>query len=117
MADAERAFQSWRRGRRTSGGKAIPEQLWAEAVRMAGVHGVTKTAERLRLNGTRLKERCARAERGTGFVELAASELPMSSECVVEIENAAGSRMRLVLRGASIAAVTAAAKELWGAVR
>jgi len=114
MRDAERAFRDWRRSKRT---KEIPEQLWANAVRVASVHGLTKTCERLRLNPTRLKERCERAASGRGFVELAASELRLAEELVVELEDAAGTRLRLVLRGASVEAVTAAAKELWSATR
>jgi hypothetical protein len=116
MVDAERAFRSWRRSRRASGGR-IPEELWARATSVASVHGVTKTAERLGLNSTRLKERCELEASGRGFVELAASELPLAGESVVELEDASGSRLRLVLQGASVAAVTAAAKELWGATR
>jgi hypothetical protein len=96
---------------------AIPEELWGLAVRVASVHGVTKTAARLRLNGTRLKERCALDAQGTGFVELAASELSLAGESVLELESAEGSRLRLVLRGASVASVTAAAKALWSVMR
>jgi len=114
MEDADRAFRDWRRNKRTS--EPIPEELWARAASAASVHGVTRTAERLRLNGTRLKQR-TELEARRGFVELSASDLPLSSECVVEIEDGAGSRLRLVLRGASVAAVTAAAKELWGVRR
>jgi hypothetical protein len=114
LDEAERAFGEWRRNKRT---KEIPEQLWARAVRVASVHGLTRTATRLRLNATRLKERCEGEVSGGGFVELAASELKLGDESVVEIEDAAGARLRLVLRGASLAAVTAAAKELWSATR
>jgi len=116
LEEAARAFRLWRQGGRASGGR-IPDGLWARAARVANVHGVTKTAERLGLNSTRLKERCKIEARGRGFVELAASELAMTSEHVVEIESAEGSRLRLVLRGASVAAVTAAAKELWSVAR
>ena len=112
MGEAERAFRDWRRNRRT---REISEELWARAARVASVHGVTKTATRLRLNSTRLKERCELEAREGGFVELAASELPLGGESVVELERASGSRLRLVMRGASVAAVTAGAKELWGA--
>lgn len=118
MEDAERAFRNWRRGRPASGGR-IPEELWAQAASVASMHGVTKTAEKLRLNGTRLKERCELEARGRGFVEFAASELPQphTGEFVVELEDAGGFRVRLVLRGVSIATATAAAKELWGMTR
>jgi hypothetical protein len=114
MDDVERAFDEWRRDKRT---KEIPEALWERAVRAASVHGLTTTAQRLGLNYARLKERCERDTRDTGFVELAASELPLGGESVLELENAAGFRLRLVLRGASLTAVTAVAKELWSATR
>src|SRR5260370_36473888 len=111
MDDVERAFDEWRRGKRRT--KEIPEALWERAVRVASVHGVTKTAERLRLNSTRLKERCEREPRAVGFVELAASELPLAGESVVEVENADGDRLRLVLRGASGRAASTAAEGRW----
>jgi hypothetical protein len=90
---------------------------------VARAHGITETAGRLRLNQTRLKQWCdAATQRRVGFVELTANELPTSElpvvgESVVELEDAAGNRLRLVLRGASVAAVTAAAKDLWGGAR
>lgn len=113
LDDAERAFVAWRRDRFS--GTQIPEELWDQAVMAARVHGLTTTAKRLRLNQTRLKQRCE--EQGRGFVELAASELPLAGESIVELEDAAGTRMRLVLRGVPVAAVTAAAKALWGVAR
>ena len=117
IEEVERAFGAWRRGKATNGGRdAIPEELWAQAARVASVHGVTKTAARLRLNATRLKERCE-LERSQGFVELAASELPYTGESVIELQDAEGMRMRVLLRGASVSAVTAAAKELWSMKR
>jgi hypothetical protein len=109
--DAERAFREWRRGKVS--GAAIPESLWERAADVARVHGVAATARRLHLNQTRMKHRCE-ARSDAGFVEIAASELPPVGESIVELEDAAGNRLRLVLRGAPIAAVTAAAKELWG---
>jgi uncharacterized phosphosugar-binding protein len=121
FAEAERAFTEWRQRRGSGASKAIPEELWARAVGLARVHGATRTAKRLRLNQARLKQRSEARDRD-GFVELAASDLPLVTESVVgesvvELEDAAGARMRLTLRGVSLAAVTAAAKELWGAAR
>lgn len=114
IEDAERAFREWRRGR--VHGAAIPEALWERAADVARVHGVGTTAQRLHLNQTRLKHRCE-ARSSAGFVEFAASELPPVGESIVELEDAAGNRLRLVLRGASVAVVTAAARELWGVTR
>ncbi len=114
LDEAERAFEDWRQNKQS---KAIPEELWTLAAGVARDHGVTRTAERLRLNPSRLKLRLARDARDTGFVELAASDLHLGGECVLEIDSAAGSRLRLLLRGASVAAVTATVKELWSATR
>ena len=114
IEDAERAFQEWRR--RRVGGAAIPAALWDRAVDVARAYGVGETARRLRLNQTRLKRLCDTAAQGSaGFVELRASELATAGESIVELEDGSGRRLRLVLRGASIVAATAAAKELWGA--
>lgn len=116
IGDTERAFRDWRRCRVV--GAAIPEALWERAAEVARVDGVAETARRLRLNQTRLKRRCDdTARESVGFVELTANELSGAGESVVEIEEAGVRRLRVVLRGASVAAVTAAAKELWGAAR
>lgn len=121
LAGAERAFENWRLSKKKRGQKTIPDGLWAMAANVARVHGVTKTAERLRLNPTRLKRWCEgeakSASDGVAFVELAASELPVAGESVVELEGSAGVRLRLVLRGTSVAAVTSVVKELWSAIR
>ena len=119
MEDAAQAFREWRRSRgggAGGAGKEIPEEFWVQAVDLARVHGVGTTARRLRLNQTRLKHRCSsEAQRRVGFVELSASELPVAGEFVVEMEDDTGTRVRVVLRGVSVAAATAAAKELWSA--
>lgn len=117
IEDVERAFRSWRRGKGAGSPKAIPEELWEQAVALAGVYGPTATAQLLRLNYAKLKHRCEREPSNGGFVELAASELSHAGESVVELESAAGSRLRLVLHGASVATVTAAAKALWSVAR
>ena len=114
LEEVERAFLEWRRDRPT---REIPEELWRRAADATHRHGLSETATRLRLNHTRLKERCERETRGAGFVELAAGELPFTGESIVEVEDGSGSRLRLVLRGASVTAVTAAAKELWSVMR
>ena len=90
------------------------------AVEGAGVHGVTEIARRLGLNHSELKRRCGEVSSSPveGFWEIPSGGLPfVAQESVVEVEDASGSRVRLVLRGTSTAEVVAAAKELWSVSR
>jgi len=119
-----RGFADWRARKGTS--DRVPAELWTSAVEAARVHGTTTTAQRLRLNHSVLKRRvdgagAAGGAREQRFVELpmsrvvAAAPPPSASESCVEVEDGAGFRMRLLLRGATSAEVAAAARELWRA--
>jgi hypothetical protein len=55
LVQAQQRFQAWR-GQRTPGTR-IPQSLWAIAVKLAKVHGVSRTAAALRLDDYRLKQR------------------------------------------------------------
>lgn len=116
LDDASRAFTRWRASRRP--GKSVPDELWALAVEAARAHGIMAAARTLRLNPTRLKRRMD-AEGGDApapaqaFVELPVS-LVGAPESIVELVDVAGSRLRLVLRGAKPHEVAAVACELWG---
>lgn len=115
----ERAFVGWRA--KKSSRDRLPEALWAKAVDAARVHGTTRTAGLLRLNHSVLKRRVverygAPAEPAQAFVELPAisgAGLHVQQEATVEVEDAAGFRLRLVLRGLAPREAAAAARELW----
>lgn len=100
-------FERWRQGHRSRA--RIPEDLWSEAVELAREHGVNAMARVLRLDYYGLKKRLdgnggsgrhVKAETKAGFVEL----LPAAAgpECVVELENASGAKLKLQLRGHAV---------------
>lgn len=107
LARARRQLESWRR--RPNRPARIPETLWSLAVELAGEHGVAPTARVLRLDYYSLKKRleadAANANPSTApsvgaFVEVLGSEFaPSAAECVLELEDARGTRMRLQLKG------------------
>jgi hypothetical protein len=76
---------------------------------MAEKYGLARTASVLRLDYYRLKKRLdENSGRGgeafpgsvkTTFLELPAPVPPATAECVVELENGAGARMRIHLKG------------------
>lgn len=117
------AFGRWRAEKVAN--DPVPESLWAQAAEAAREHGTTRTARLLRLNHSALKRRVA-ADRGEAAGALVPSEafveLPLAAgagwpcaprEATLEVEDAAGFRLRLVLRGLEPREVAAAARELW----
>ena len=102
--------------------RKIPESLWRSAVKLAGSHGVHRTARALRLNYYALKKRVSGASGVRGgespatFVELVSPEVcgPRSgAECVVELENARGERMRIHAKGDGVVDVAELSAMFW----
>ncbi len=115
LSRLKRQFDQWRAGRR--GGERIPPELWAGAVAAAVEHGSYRVAAELHLDYAVLKRRAALAggktaatELAPGFVELfapAGRATPAGTarpECVVEMDNARGAKMRVELDGNALAA-------------
>ncbi len=103
---AQRQFERWRGSH--GGRRRIPESLWAVAVKAAGQFGINRTAEALRVDYYRLKKRVAPRAAGAGshpsgrgameaFLELTPAMAPNRGRCLVELEDRAGSKMRIEL--------------------
>jgi len=116
LSRLERRFASWRRTR--TSGERIPERLWKSAVNSAAAHGLNRTARVLNLDYYSLKKRVEDASsqgESSTFVELASSSLPMVSECVIELQDAAGSRMRVQVKGLNLPDVLTLSRDFWKA--
>jgi hypothetical protein len=99
-------------------GERIPERLWEAAAKSAVEHGLNLTARILNLDYYSLKKRIDDASsqgESSTFVELASSSLPIASECVIELEDAAGCRMRVQMKGISLPDVRALSRDFWEA--
>lgn len=132
LDEARRQLERWRRTRKR--GTRIPAPLWAAAVEAAREHGVSRASRALRLDYYGLKERLEsvplespplesapepsghEAANGGGFLEipLFASAAP---ECVFELEDGHGSRLRVAVKGAALAEMEALARALWSMER
>ena len=106
LESARRHFERWRGTH--EGRSRIPEGLWTVAVRAAGQYGVHRTSRALRLDYAVLKKRHGEAAevdgaaRGTAhpnFVELVPAGSGSRVECVVELEDPSGTRMRIEVKG------------------
>ena len=122
-----RRFERWRQTR--EGRSRIPEVLWAWAVKAAGRYGLNPTARALGLDYKSLQRHVAAAcasdgpvgnarpgrEAPSTFVELAPPVVSSGlAECLLEVENAAGAKMRIHLQGVAVADLTALSQSLWG---
>jgi hypothetical protein len=125
LTQLKERFATWRAVRKL--GMRIPPELWAEAVEMVAVHGACRVAGELNLDYDMLKQRVAlaggkvtTAELAPRFVELfaAAGAMPAPSaqpECVVDLANARGARMRVELNGQGLVSLSALCSAFLGA--
>ena len=116
-------FNLWRVTR--TRGKHIPAHLWIAAVDLAKEYGLQQVANELHVDCNRLKTHLDQAvgtlqisKTSTQFVEMTVtpvSKLMAQSECVIELENPRGAKMRVELNGNGIAGLADMCNTFWGA--
>ena len=124
-----RRFERWRRTR--EGRSRIPDPLWSSAVELSTTYGIHRTAKTLRLNPDSLKKHVASANgdgsggqgesrqkaagprAATAFVELVPPEGACPPECIVELENPRGAKMRVHAKGNQIPDVVTAVSRIF----
>lgn len=112
LARLERRFSAWRRSR--SVGERIPDPLWESAAQVAAEHGVNRTASILRLDYYSLKKRVdGRRPSSATFVELPSPSFPVAGECVIEMEDSRGARMRVHLKGPNMPDLLPLSRLFW----
>ncbi len=116
LAKARQRFVAWRRTKKP--GERIPATLWRLAVKLAGLHGLHRTASVLTLEYYSLKQQVDQASddlrsNDAAFIEV----VPASAggECVIELEDGAGACMRVTLKGHAPPDVAALACGFWNA--
>ena len=98
-------FELWRQRREKR--LAIPASLWQAAIHLCQDYSISKISSTLRLNYAVLKQRvhaygtshqvpCITAP---SFIELDVSQSKSASECVVEMEDKGGARMKMYFKG------------------
>ena len=126
LSQLKRQFDQWRAGRKL--GERIPLELWAAAVAAAAEHGAYGVAAELHLDYAVLKRRTALAggkapstELTPRFIELfapAGRTMPAGisqPECVVEMANARGAKMRVELSGNGLCGLSTLCSAFWAA--
>jgi hypothetical protein len=113
----QRKLEHWRQRHRPR--VPISEGLWREAAELARTHGINRTARALRLDYYSLKKRAAAAGRSgehiPEFVEILPDGISTPRpECLIEVEEPGGAKLRIHLQGGDspdVAALTRAFRE------
>jgi hypothetical protein len=103
LAKGRRRFDEFRRRHRPRA--PVSKELWSLAVDLAREHGLKRTARALGLDYYSLKKRVdAAGDPGNKpeFIELLPAGFPPGPECTIELEDAAGAKMRIHLKGADL---------------
>ena len=124
LSDVRRQIERWRSSRKR--GTRIPEALWRAAAEAGQEHGVSKTAQALRLDYYALKKRVESVPPERPAVappsEVKFLEIPLGvpsarPECILEFEDGQGARLRVELQGAALAELESVARSLWNLAR
>ena len=117
LVHGRRRFQAWRERRKP--GVRIPQPLWAMAIRLAKVHGVSRTSAALGLDYYSLKKRAEAAapprSSGPAFLELTPPVL-VAKQCRLELDNGSGATMCVQLVGYDAADLEALSRGSWDAL-
>jgi len=113
LSRAQRRIEQWRHQHRPRA--RLPEGLWREVTRLARVYGISHTARALRLDYYALKKHAAAAaessEHSPKFVEVVPGAMPASRpECMIELADRGGAKMRIHLQGGDWPDVAALAR-------
>jgi hypothetical protein len=119
LDDVVRLFNKWRAVRKPK--SRIPNQLWEAAASLSEQYSVNHIAGTLRLNHTALKGRIAEQNFESeftpspqaNFLEIPALQPTVPSQCLIEMENRQGEKMRMHFTGEVSLELFALSKSFW----
>lgn len=105
LSEVKHQFEEWRKTKK--GRERIPEKLWEAAVSLSKVHSISRISNVLRLNYSALKNRIVEKDEDAiiekvsapAFIELDFERPAFVSECIVEMEDSSGAKMRMCFKG------------------
>ena len=123
LEEVKQQFKIWRKTK-TAGRERIPASLWQAAAEVfeIGDHSLHTISKTLHLNQTALKKYVqqqfpraikVKPEVTPSFIALELESPLLVSECVIEMEDTTGSKMRMCLRGKTDPNILEICKSFW----
>jgi len=105
LKEVQEQFETWRKTREKR--TAIPDILWEAAVSLTPRYSLYQISKALRLNYNDLKCRLETSqsilplssEKAHAFIDLGLKAPMLPAECIVEMENQNGGKMRICFKG------------------
>jgi hypothetical protein len=118
LSEVKEQFKTWRRTRKSL--RPIPENLWQAAVGLTAKHSISKISKELVVDYSALKKRVPIKKKNTaaemspaGFIELNLEPPAAVTECIVEMQDNLGAKMRMHIRGKTDFDLLQLAKAFW----
>ena len=119
LKEVKQLFKTWRASRKPK--TRIPEELWDAAAALVNQYSIHQISRALQLNHTALKEQVAArtqeksviTAQNACFLELPPPQSPPLSECLIEMENRQGEKMRMHFTGEVSLDLFALSQNFW----
>ena len=118
LSEVKEQFKTWRKTRKNP--RPIPDKLWVAAVSLTANHSISQISKELVVDYSVLKKRMLIKKKDSaakmsppGFIELNLEPPAAASECVVEMQDILGAKMRMHFRGETDFDLLELAKAFW----
>jgi hypothetical protein len=118
LSQVKEQFKTWRKTRKSP--RPIPENLWAAAVGLTAKHAISQISKELVLDYSALKNRAAIKKKDAAvsanppdFIEVNLEPPAAVAECIVEMQDIRGAKMRMHFRGKTDFDLLQLAKAFW----
>ena len=118
LSEVKEQFKTWRKTRKNP--RPIPDKLWVAAVSLTANHSISQISKELVLDYSVLKKRVPIKKKSMadktsppGFIELNLEPSAAVSECMVEMQDTLGAKMRMHFRGKPDFDLLELAKAFW----
>ncbi len=118
LSEVKEQFKIWRRTRKSP--RPIPKKLWQAAVSLTGMYSISQISNELVVDYSAVKKRVPIKKKSTAdkrnppdFIELNLEPPASVSECMVEMQDPLGAKMRMHFRGKPDCDLLELAKAFW----
>ena len=118
LSQVKEQFKTWRKTRKSP--RPIPDKLWQAAVSLTTNHCISQIAKELVLDYTALKNRAAIKNKDAAvstnppdFIEVNLEAPAAVAECLIEMQDIRGAKMRMHFRGKTDFDLLQLAKAFW----